>query len=95
MEELGVAYNLIPVNIGNNEQFKPEFLAISPNNKIPALVDKNGPDGKSLSIFESGAIVIYLAEKYGKLLGNNAAEKATILQWVFWYVIQFEKLLSD
>lgn len=63
LEELGVPYRTIPVNIGTGEQFRPEFLEISPNNKIPAIVDHDGPDGSPISLFESGAILLYLAER--------------------------------
>jgi len=71
-----------PVNIGQGEQFKPEFLKISPNNKIPALVDPHGPDGKPISIFESGAILLYLAAKTGKLLPKSDRAKFEVLQWL-------------
>ncbi len=81
-EEMGLEWKAVPVHIGQGDQFKPEFLAISPNNKIPALVDPNGPDGKPITLFESGAILIYLAEKTGRFLGNNASERLSILQWL-------------
>ena len=68
LEELGMPYNVIPINIGKGDQFKPEFLKVSPNNKIPAIVDHDGPGGKPIPLFESGAILIYLAEKSGKLM---------------------------
>ena len=68
LEECGLAYRAIPVDIGAGDQFAPEFLAISPNNKIPAIVDPDGPDGKPISIFESGAILLYLAAKTGRFL---------------------------
>ena len=68
LEEVGLPYRAIPVDINANEQFKPEFLAISPNNKIPAIVDSDGPNHQPLSMFETGAILIYLAEKTGKFL---------------------------
>ena len=71
LEELGIPYNVIPINIGKGDQFKPEFLKVSPNNKIPAMVDPEGPGGKPISIFESGAILIYLAEKSGKLMPRS------------------------
>ena len=82
LEELGLAYNVHAVNIGKGDQFAKDFLAISPNNKIPAILDPNGPDGKPYSVFESGAILIYLASKTGQLLGNTDSERFTILQWV-------------
>lgn len=85
LEELGVPYNVIPIDIGKGEQFKPEFLKISPNNRMPALVDHEPADGKGpLSVFESGAILEYLAEKYGKFLPTNAHGKYEVLQWVYW-----------
>jgi GST-like protein len=82
LEECGLPYQLHHINIGEGDQFKPEFLAISPNNKIPAIVDSDGPDGKPISLFESGAILIYLASKAGKFLGNTDREKYTTLQWL-------------
>lgn len=71
-----------PVNIGTGDQFKPEFLKISPNNKIPALVDPEGPDGKPISLFESGAILLYLAAKTGKFLPKSDRQKFEVLQWL-------------
>lgn len=82
LEECGLPYQLHHIDIGAGDQFKPEFLAISPNNKIPAIVDSDGPDGKPMSLFESGAILIYLAGKTGKFLGNTDREKFTTLQWL-------------
>jgi GST-like protein len=82
LEECGFEYAAHPVNIGNGDQFKPEFLAISPNNKIPAIVDSDGPDGAPFSLFESGAILVYLAGKAGKFLGDTDREKYNVLQWL-------------
>jgi GSH-dependent disulfide-bond oxidoreductase len=82
LEECGLPYRVHPVNIGAGDQFKPEFLEISPNNKIPAIVDDNGPDGQPFSLFESGAILVYLAGKVGKFLGNTDREKFVTLQWL-------------
>ena len=79
---LGRDWEAIPVNIGSADQFKPEFLAISPNNKIPAMVDPNGPDGKPITLFESGAILLYLAAKTGKLLPKTDRLKYQVLQWL-------------
>ena len=79
---LGRDWEAIPVNIGTGDQFKPEFLTISPNNKIPVLVDPNGPDGKPISIFESGAILLYLAAKTGKFLPRSDRRKFEVLQWL-------------
>ena len=80
--KLGRDWLAHPVNIGQGDQFKPEFLKISPNNKIPALVDPHGPDGKPISIFESGAILLYLASKTGKLLPKSDRAKFEVLQWL-------------
>ncbi len=80
--KLGRDWQAHPVNIGTGDQFKPEFLKISPNNKIPALVDPNGPDGKPISLFESGAILLYLAAKTGKFLPKSDRAKFEVLQWL-------------
>ena len=82
LQECGLPYRLHPVNISKNEQFAPDFLKISPNNKIPALVDSEGPGGQPLSLFESGAILIYLADKTGRLLPAEGAARYTVLQWL-------------
>jgi GST-like protein len=82
LEECALPYRAIPVNIGAGDQFKPEFLAISPNNKIPAITDPDGPDGKPISLFESGAILIYLASKTGKFLPPGDRARFKMLQWV-------------
>jgi GST-like protein len=82
VEELGLPYQLIPVAIGRGEQFKPEFLAINPNHRIPAIVDPDGPGGQRLTLFESGAILIYLAEKTGQLMPADPAGRYTCLQWL-------------
>ena len=82
LEETGLPYNVIPVNIGEGDQFKPDFLKISPNNKMPAMVDSDGPGGKPISIFESGAMLIYLASKTGKFLPEDLRDKWSTLQWL-------------
>jgi GST-like protein len=82
LEECGLSYRAIPVDIAAGDQFKPDFLAISPNNKIPAIVDADGPDGKPIALFESGAILVYLAGKVGRFLGNSDREKYHTLQWL-------------
>ena len=82
LEECGLAYEAIPVNIGAGEQFKSDFLKISPNNKIPAIVDPDGPDGKPISLFESGAILVYLAAKTGRFLPAGDRAKYEVLQWL-------------
>ncbi len=82
LEETGLPYAVHRINIGQSDQFKPEFLAISPNNKIPAIVDSEGPDGGPYSLFESGAILIYLADKTGKLMPAAPAARYRVLQWL-------------
>ncbi len=82
LEEIGLPYKVVPVNIGQGEQFKPEFLAITPNHRIPAIVDPDGPGGKRFALFESGAILIYLAEKTGKLIPADPATRYLCLQWL-------------
>lgn len=82
LEELGQAYNVIPVDIGKGDQFKPDYLKINPNNKMPTLVDQDGPDGKPYSVFESGAILMYLAEKHGQFLPTETAAKYRVIQWL-------------
>jgi GSH-dependent disulfide-bond oxidoreductase len=83
LEELGLPYSVVPINIGKGDQFKPEFLAITPNHRIPAIVDPEGPGGKPLRLFESGAILIYLSEKTGgKLIPADPDGRYTCLQWI-------------
>jgi len=82
LEELGLEYKAIPIDIGAGDQFTPEFLAISPNNKIPAIVDSDGPEGKPLALFESGAILFYLAEKTGRFLPLDPVGRYTTMQWL-------------
>ena len=82
LEELELPYKVVPVNIGKGEQFRPEFLAITPNHRIPAIIDPDGPDGRTVTLFESGAILIYLAEKTGRLLPTDPVERYTALQWL-------------
>ncbi|HEX6215429.1 MAG TPA: glutathione S-transferase N-terminal domain-containing protein, partial [Vicinamibacterales bacterium] len=87
LEEAGLPYAEHPVNIGAGEQFAPAFLAISPNNKIPALVDRDPAGGGApLAVFESGAILLYLAEKTGRFLPTGTRQRAEVLQWLFWQV---------
>lgn len=85
LEELGVPYNTIPVNIGQGDQFKPEFLAISPNHRMPAIVDHD-VEGDPVAVFESGAIMIYLAEKHGRFIPSNPLGRKETLEWLFWQV---------
>lgn len=86
LEELGLGYRIHPVNITRGDQFKPDFLAISPNNKMPAIVDPDGPGGEPVSIFESGAILQYLARKTGELRGKGKRDRLLVEQWLFWQV---------
>ncbi len=82
LEETGLPYEVIPIDIGAGDQFDPEFLKISPNNRIPAIVDRQGPDGKPYGLFESGAILLYLAEKTGRFLPTPAGERFQTIQWL-------------
>lgn len=82
LEETGLPYEVHLVSFGTNDQMSPEFLSLNPNNKIPALIDPNGPDGKPLALFESGAMLIYLAEKTGQLMPRDAARRYETIQWV-------------
>lgn len=85
LEEAGLRYRLVPVNISKGEQFNPEFLAISPNNRMPAIVDHAPKDGgKPISVFESGAILLYLAEKTGKYLPHDFRRRMEVMEWLFW-----------
>jgi GST-like protein len=85
LEEAGLPYKIVPVDIGKGEQFKPEFLAISPNNRIPAIIDHEPADGGApLSVFESGAILLYLAEKTGRFIPGDLRGRNEVLQWLFW-----------
>ncbi|AFZ24681.1 glutathione S-transferase [Cylindrospermum stagnale PCC 7417] len=87
LEEAGLPYKIIPVNIGAGDQFKPEFLKISPNNRIPAIVDNEpATGGAPISVFESGAILLYLAEKTGKFIPQDLPGRVEVLQWLFWQI---------
>jgi len=86
LEELGVPYDLKLVNIGAGDQFKPEFLAISPNNRMPAIVDPEGPGGQPISVFESGAILQYLARKFGRFYPADERKRVAVDEWLFWQV---------
>ena len=83
-EEMELPYRIVPVNIGAGEQFKPEFLAISPNNRMPAIIDPDGPGGRPISVFESGAILQYLARKTGKFYGADERNRVEVEEWLFW-----------
>ena len=82
LEETGLAYRVIPVDIGRGDQFDPAFLAISPNNRMPAIVDHDGPDGEAISIFESGAILVYLADKTGRFMPDDTRGRTLVMQWL-------------
>src|SRR5687767_15323030 len=82
LEECGLPYAVHLINIGKGDQFKPQFLAISPNNRMPAIVDPDGPDGRPISIFESGAILIYLGDKTGRFLPREPRARYDVLQWL-------------
>lgn len=85
LEEVELPYNIIPINIGAGDQFKPEFLKIAPNNRIPAIVDNEPADGgEPISVFESGAILLYLADKIGKLIPTDLRDRTVALEWLFW-----------
>ncbi len=86
LEELGLQYKAHAIDIGNGDQFKEAFLTISPNNKIPAIIDHDGWDGQSVSVFESGAILIYLAEKTGKFLSKDAQTRLQVMEWLMFQV---------
>ncbi len=95
LEETGLEYAEHWIDIDKGDQFAPEFLAISPNNKIPAILDHDGPGGAPLSLFESGAILIYLARKTGRFLPEDAAEHWDVMQWLFWQVGGFGPMLGQ
>jgi GST-like protein len=95
LEELGVPYNVHIIHIGKGDQFKPEFLGISPNNKIPAITDPEGPGGQPISIFESGAILKYLAQKFGRFYPADVREQVKVDEWLFWQVGGFGPMLGQ
>ncbi len=95
LEELGLPYRVIPVNLGAGEQNSPEFRAINPNGKIPALVDPEGPDGEKLVVFESGAILVYLAEKTGKFMPIETRGRFAVLQWLMFQMSAIGPMLGQ
>jgi GST-like protein len=95
LEECGLPYRIHPIDIGAGDQFDPAFLAISPNNKIPAITDPDGPDGEPISMFESGAILLYLASKAGKLMPRELHDKWTMLQWLMFQMGNVGPLLGQ
>jgi GST-like protein len=84
LEEMGLPYSVHPINISKGEQFQPDFLKISPNNRIPAIIDPDGPGGAPISVFESGAILIYLGQKTGKFYPTDPREQVPVLEWLMW-----------
>ena len=95
LEELGLPYEVKPINIGIGNQFAPEFLAFSPNNRMPAIIDKEGPDGAPVSIFESGAILQYLAKKTGKLIPSDERGQIEVTEWLMWQMGGFGPMLGQ
>ena len=96
LEELGWKYNVVPVNIGKGDQFKPEFLKISPNNRIPAMVDHDGPGGAPIAIFESGAILLYLAEKSGwQFMPQDLRKRYDVIQWLMFQMASVGPMLGQ
>ena len=95
LEELGLDYRLKLINIGADEQFAPNFLSLSPNNRIPAIIDHDGPNCHPISLFESGAILFYLAEKTGQLMPQDPAGRANLMQWLMWQMGGFGPMLGQ
>ena len=95
LEECGLPYTVHRVDISKNEQFKPEFLAISPNNRIPAIVDPDGPGGEPHSVFETGAILLYLADKTNRFLPADRAKRSVAIQWLMWQMGGFGPMLGQ
>ena len=95
LEEMGLAYEVKPINIGAGDQFTPEFLAFSPNNRMPAIIDHDGPDGAPVSVFESGAILLYLAEKTGMLMPDDIRSQIAVKEWLMWQMGGFGPMLGQ
>ena len=95
LEELGLDYNIIPVDIMHGEQFEPEFLKISPNNRIPAVVDHDTESGEPIAMFESGAILLYFAEKHRRLIADQPRLRSQTLQWLFFQVAHVGPMLGQ
>jgi GST-like protein len=95
LEECGLEYRTVPIDIGGGDQFKPEFLRISPNNRMPAIVDHDPPWGGVLSLFESGAILEYLADKTGQFLPRSGHARYTVLQWVYWQMANLGPMMGN
>ena len=95
LEETGLPYTIHPIDIGRGDQFKPDFLAISPNNKMPAIVDQDGPGGRPYSLFESGAILLYLAEKTGRLMPPETRARYDVVQWLMFQMGNIGPMLGQ
>jgi GST-like protein len=95
LEEAGLEYRIVPINIRKGEQFAPEFLKISPNNRMPAIVDSDGPGGKPFSLFESGAILLYLAEKTGKLMPSETRARYRVIEWLMFQMANVGPMLGQ
>jgi GSH-dependent disulfide-bond oxidoreductase len=95
LEEMGLPYNVIPVNISKGDQFKPEFLAFSPNNRMPAIIDPDGPGGEPISVFESGAILQYLGRKTGQFYPADERKRVMVEQWLMWQMGGFGPMLGQ
>jgi len=95
LEEMGLEYSIKPVNIGKGDQFTPDFLVFSPNNRIPAIIDPDGPDGKPISVFESGAILLYLAAKTGQLMPVDRRAQTQVQEWLMWQMGGFGPMLGQ
>ncbi|MGU9980580.1 glutathione S-transferase N-terminal domain-containing protein [Phreatobacter sp. HK31-P] len=95
LEECGLPYTVVPVNIGKGDQFKPEFLNIAPNNRMPAIVDPDGPGGEPISVFESGAILMYLGRKTGKFYPQDERGRVAVEEWLMWQMAGFGPMLGQ
>jgi GST-like protein len=95
LEELGVDYTLIPISSSRRDNYRPDYALLNPNNKMPTILDPEGPDGNPISVFESGAILKYLAEKFGRFYGGSQRERIKIDEWLFWQVGGFGPLLGQ
>lgn len=95
LEELGLPYTAHPIHIGKDEQFQPFFLEISPNNKIPAIVDPDGPGGEKISVFETGAILLYLAEKSGRFMPTDPRGRIQVWEWLMWQMGGYGPMLGQ
>jgi GST-like protein len=95
LEELGVPYQIVPIQMSRGDPKRPDYAMLAPSQKMPVIVDPEGPDGKPISVFESGAILKYLAEKHGRLYGTNWAERVKIDEWLFWQIGGFGPFLGQ